>query len=164
MEELLDYRRGLLERLANIAGDYQAALSATEGGQGGRGARLATPAEQRACIHARDVSKEIFLPGQEALLAGESPERLDIVDAPGVAASRPEEPLEAVLAELQALCTQQAARLEDLPPQAWNATWRHPKVGQRTLLWWVERSLLHLQAHLPHGSLRPLSSDSPTPL
>lgn len=147
MVELLDYRRSLLARLMEIAGEYQAALRAGERGQ------ALGQAEYVACLHARDALKEIFLPGQERLLAGEAPERLEMHAMESSAT--PDEPLEVVLAELLSLTHLQASQLADLPPQAWNCAWRHPKAGKRTLLWWVERSLLHLQAHLPRGGSPP---------
>jgi len=61
----------------------------------------------------------------------------------------PNEPLASVLDELLASVLANAARLRNLPPEAWTRTSRHEAYsGSFTAQTWLERSLAHIEEHL----------------
>jgi hypothetical protein len=149
MEELLEYRRELLERYAATVQDWGAALRSVPPEQLHTPCTAAGWSFHQTLAHVRDVEAQALAPRIQCLtdeVAVHFPHFDDL--AWMEQHYRPDEPAEAILAELAALRARELDCLVPLQPRGWNRAARHPWHGLRTLMWWVERSLYHSQKHL----------------
>lgn len=149
MEELYEYRRELLDRFAATLKDWEAALCSLSP------ADMHTPRTaggwsfHQALAHVRDVEAQALAPRIQCLTDQLAVDFPHFDDQDWMEQHyRPDEPAEAILAELAALRARELDCLRSLSPQGWNRTARHPWHGVRTLMWWVERSLYHSMKHL----------------
>jgi hypothetical protein len=149
MEELYDYRRELLDCYAATLQDWEAILGNLSPEEIHVPHTLEGWSFHQVLAHVRDVEAQALAPRIQCLtdeLAVDFPHFDD--QAWMEQHYRPDEPAEAILAELAALRLRELECLRSLPPQGWNREARHPWHGVRTLMWWVERSLYHSLKHL----------------
>lgn len=149
MEELLQYRRHLLaelERSVEVLGAAWGALP---------------PEKRHASLCAKGHTPHWVLANLRAIESGALSVRLNRIlteDCPHItlfveedwmaAHYSPAEPAEDILADYARLRATELAWLQELPPQGWNRTGRHPWFGVRTLQWWAERCLAYAREHL----------------
>jgi len=142
MEELFAYRRKLLERFVGIEDDL-AALA------GQISAQCSTSSLLRVVAHLLEVEERVFLPVLQRILHEEQPFLHFPEASPGVQEDLAGEKTLPELLKAYALLRKQAWQLlEELPAEAWGRTGRHPVFGLRTLQWWVEQDLKHIEEHL----------------
>ena len=142
MEELYAYRRKLLERYVAVGGELAARLGQIT-------AEEPTSSLSRVVAHLLEVEERVFLPVMQRILHEEEP----LLHYPQVPLDAREELRgEATLSELleaYALLREKAVRLlEQQPAENWGRGGRHPVFGLRTLQWWVEQDLKHIEEHL----------------
>jgi len=149
MEELNGYRKRLVKRYADIATDFEALITQIPLDVGN------TPNDQRGLslhgviAHLRDVEKQVFLPYFERIWNEDLPSLAN--DAVSIRESERHntaEPFETIMEEYEQLRARELNLLGKMPTPAWNRTGRHPRLGVRTLQWFVERSLAHAEYHL----------------
>jgi len=147
MEELKEYRRRFLEKLAAAPQELCLAVAALPDAfapleEGGWNAH-------QVVVHLRDVNEHIYPPRLYRILAEENP-LLESFDSDTWMAAHynAAEPLEALLDEFSRQCAEVAARLRDIPAEAWNRPGTHPSLGTHPLQWWAERMLAHIEEHL----------------
>ncbi len=99
-------------------------------------------------FHLRAAEAEAFAPRLRRILEDDQPELADFDEGAWMAEHyEPEEPVQAILHAWQQVRRESARRLDGIPAQAWSRSGRHVYWGERTLLWWVERSLAHADEH-----------------
>jgi len=149
MEELNGYRKRLVKRYADIAKDFEALITQISLDDGNkpndqRGLNL-----YRVIAHLRDIEKQVFLPFYERIWKEDFPslanDTVSIRESEGHNAA---EPLTIIMEEYGELRARELNLLEKMPNPAWNRTGRHPRLGERTLQWFVEQSLVHAEYHL----------------
>ena len=149
MDELNEYRKRLAKRYADIATDFEALITQIPQNDGNkpndqRGLNL-----HRVIAHLRDVEKQVFLPYFERIWNEDFPSLAN----DGVSIRESErhnaaEPFATIMEEYGELRARELNLLEKMPTHAWNRTGRHPRLGVRTLQWFVEQSLAHAEYHL----------------
>ena len=148
MNELLEYRRRLLDRYEAAAREFRAAVEAV--------ADPMAPLEaggwnvHQLAVHTRDVEKLVYGLRVRRSLEEDNPlfENFD-GDAWMAAHYNPAEPLASILDELAGSVVDAVARLRALPQEAWSRPSRHATYGSNfTTQTWVERSLTHIEEHL----------------
>ncbi len=149
MNELLDYRRQLLDRWQAVVDDIRQVLAQFPDDRLHHPLTGETWTPHQIAAHLRDVEAQAMWPRLERILHQDAP-TLENFDEQAWMRQRyrPEEPLEDILAEYAALRARQIALLRDISLADWSRTGRHPWWGSRTLQWWVERSLAHAEEHL----------------
>lgn len=104
---------------------------------------------RRVAAHLCAVEERIVIPCTERILNGEpSTQAGTAAGAWDDAPSGDDEPLDSLISKYKDLRCRQAERLRHVPAQGWNRKSRHPRLGQRTLQWWIEQSLAHSRGHL----------------
>lgn len=154
---LTSYRRDLLQSYTAQAESLRRAL-------GDRGTTMHEALEpggwtpHQVIWHVRAVETEAYLPRLERLLARDGAELQDF-DGNGWMARHyaADESWQRIIDGFLAARQGMAARLDAAPAAAWSHVGRHTYWGSRTLMWWVERSLDHVDEHLAQLS-RPLSA------
>ena len=151
--ELLEtYRRGLLDT-------YQAQVDGLRQALQSRAGDEHHPLEpggwspHQVAWHVRAVETQAYLPRLERLLT-EDHATLQDFDGEGWMARHytPDEAWERIVDELQTARRMMRRRLEISPDGVWSRVGRHSYWGSRTLMWWVERSIAHLDEHIAHVS------------
>ncbi len=148
MDELLEYRRRLLDRYEAAAREFCAAVRALPDpllpfDAGGWNAH-------QIAVHTRDVEKLVYGLRVRRSLEEDNPlfENFD-GDAWMELHYNPAEPLASILDELAGSVMDAVTRLRTLPPEAWSRPSRHATYGGNfTTQTWVERSLAHIEEHL----------------
>ncbi|HEY2979719.1 MAG TPA: DinB family protein [Anaerolineales bacterium] len=146
MEELLAYRRQLVDRMEKSVEKFCAAVRAAAGaapsGEGWNVHQLA--------VHTRDGDKLVY--GLRVYRTAQEPNPLfeDFdQDAWMAAQYDANEPLEHVLEDLSGSVHKLAAWLREAPAEAWSRESRHAVMGSGfTMQTWAERGLAHLEGHL----------------
>lgn len=147
MEELLEYRQRMLNKIADSGKSLEKGLSMI--------ADPASPLEpdgwnsHQMVAHIRDVNKQVYWPRIHRIIEEDIPlfENFD-GDAWMTAHYQPEEPLQEMVNEFSNQCLSNANWLRNLPIEAWNRSGKHPTIGVHSLQWWVERLLDHISDHL----------------
>ena len=147
MEELLEYRQRMLNKLAESGKLLETALSMIND--------PVSPLEpggwnaHQVVTHLRDVNQQVYLPRIHRIIEEEIPlfENFD-GEAWMVGHYQPEEPLNNLSSEFSNQCLSSATWLRSLPNEAWNRSGKHPTIGVHSLQWWVERLLAHISDHL----------------
>lgn len=148
MEELIEYRKRLLDRLGAAAKEFRAACLAVKD--------IYAPIEtggwsvHQIAVHTRDVDKLAYGLRARRTLQEEDPE---FPNFDGEAYMRehydPKEPLRSILDGLVASVESLAEMLRGLPAEGWSRLSRHETQGAGlTLQTWVERGLKHIEEHL----------------
>lgn len=148
MNELLEYRRHLLERIMSAAEEFNAACSSVR--------NQSAPLEEggwnvhQLAVHVRDVNALVYGMRICRTVEEENPEFQNFdSDSWMVEHYKPDEPIVIVLDELINNVSTQVEWLRGLPDEAWSRESRHTVYGGRfTMQTWVERSLAHIEEHL----------------
>lgn len=148
-DETGSYRRRLLQRYQEQAQEVGAWAAALPRADAARAEAAAGWTQHQLLAHVRDAEIQAYAPRLERILAEEDPvfEDFDAEAWMDHRYDRGEAP-QAIAAEFAAARARGSARLEALPPEAWNRMGSHPQLGSRTLQWWVERAVAHAQEHL----------------
>jgi hypothetical protein len=161
LNELDEYRQKLLDRYAQVADDLAGFLDAFPE------ERLDQPltpdgwSVHRILAHVRDMEAAAFLPRLELLLKDEQPylERYD--EREWLRENDPpSESAREIVESYHCLRKRELSWLNEMEPEGWSRAGRHPTWGQRTLQWWVERSLLHALGHLERSKKACLGDES----
>lgn len=148
MKELLEYRVGLIDRLATATEEFcSACLAANDAYE-----PLAEGEWNlhQVAVHVRDVDKLVYS-HRARRTANESNPEFRSFDGESYVAEHysAAEPLPDVLAELRSNIYALTAWLRSLPVEAWSRESRHATLGDGfTLQTWVERDLAHIEEHL----------------
>lgn len=147
-ENLILYRKHLLERLVSVVDDLEQVAAAIppqkwhEPEENGE-----TP--HRALAHLRAIEEQALSMRLQRILDEMEPYLPLFHDNQWMAAHYdPEEPSEKILTDFRQLRRAELEMIKDLPQQGWNRTARHPWWGVKTLQWWVEQTLHYSEEHL----------------
>lgn len=146
MKELIEYRRKLIDRLAEAAQQFR---SACETGTPEMHVEGDWTLHQIAA-HVRDVDRSVYGARVRRTLQEQNP-LFQSFDADGWMAKNhdKDEPLENILNEFKADMDDLCRMLTEMPQEAWSRLSRHATMGEElTLQLWVERSLAHIEEHL----------------
>jgi hypothetical protein len=106
--------------------------------------------------HVHAVETQAYLPRLGRLLARDGAELQDFDGNDWMAHHyAADKPWQRLLDDVQAARQEMAARLDAAPVAAWSHMGRHRYWGSRTLMWWIERSLDHIEEHLAQLSHPP---------
>jgi len=154
------YRGGLLDAYGAQADGLRRALQSRAGDEH-------SPLEaggwspHQVAWHVRAVETRAYLPRLEQLLTQDHPTLGDF-DGDGWMARHytADEAWERIVDDLQAARRSMQTRLEASPDSVWSRVGRHSYWGTRTLMWWVERSIAHIDEHIAQlsaasGSMEP---------
>ena len=147
MEELIEYRKQLMDRLGEAAKEFRAACLAVK--------NPFAPIESgwnvhQLAVHTRDVDKMIYGVRARRTIKEDNPEFPNF-DGDAYMAEHydAKEPLQAILNELVSSVEELVKMLRGLSGEAWDVEPRHvTQGGGFTLQVWVERSLKHIEEHL----------------
>lgn len=147
MEELIEYRKQLMDRLGEAAKEFRAACLAVK--------NPFAPIESgwnvhQLAVHTRDVDKMIYGVRARRTIKEDNPEFPNF-DGDAYMAEHydAKEPLQAILNDLVSSMDELTKMLRGLPGEAWNRASHHvTQGGGFTLQVWVERSLKHIEEHL----------------
>ena len=148
MKELSDYRRKLIEKLANAAKDFRAASLAVKDPY--------TPLEDggwnvhQVAVHTRDVDSLVYGLRARRTAVEDNPEFQNFDgDAHMAEHYHAGEPLSEVLNGFVESVESLVETLRALPDEAWSRESRHATLGSGfTLQTWVERGLAHIEEHV----------------
>ncbi len=146
MKELIEYRKRLVERLAEAAHEFYSAYEAADPSRLVEGEWTL----HQVAAHVRDIDRAVYNARAQRTLQEDTP-LFESVDPDDWMARNYDgnEPLKNILHEfksnVEALCN----LLNEMPDEAWARDSRHETLGDElTLQLWVERSLAHIQEHL----------------
>lgn len=147
MKELKDYRKSLMEKLANTARDFRHASLAI--------ADPYKPLEggwniHQMAVHTRDVDRLVYSLRARRTVEESNPEFHNF-DGDSYMAEHynAKEPLNEILNGFVKNVESLLEMLRALPDEAWARQSRHATLGSGfTLQTWVERSLAHIEEHL----------------
>lgn len=148
MNQLLEYRSKLIDRLDTAAEEFREACLAM--GDPFKAADEDGWNTHQLAAHTRDVDKVVYGMRIRRTAEEDNPEFPDFDADEWIAANyKADEPLASILDELSASIKETASMLRDLPPEAWSRKSSHVTYGSGfTLQTWVERALAHIQEHL----------------
>lgn len=148
MKELLEYRRGLIDRLERAADEFAAACLNV------KDAFAPLPQSEwnahQVAVHVRDVDKLVYGSRARRTATEDDPE-FQSFDGEAYMAEHysANEPLNKILEELRENVFELARILRELPAEAWSRQSRHATLGHGfTLQTWVERELAHIEEHM----------------
>ena len=147
MEELIEYRKQLMDRLGEAVKEFRTACFAVK--------NPFAPVEagwnvHQLAVHTRDVDKMIYGVRARRTIKEDNPEFPNF-DGDAYMAEHydAKEPLKAILDGLVSSVDELVKMLRGLPAAAWTRESRHATQGGGfTLQVWVERSLKHIDEHL----------------
>jgi len=147
MNELMEYRRNLIERLTEAAREFRSACEAVRD--------PSSPVEQgwnvhQLAAHTRDVDRLVYGLRVQGTVEMDNPEFKNF-DADAWAAEQYDsnEPMQKILDEFTVSVSDLVEFLRGLPPEAWSRESRHETLGSGfTMQAWVERGLAHIEEHL----------------
>jgi hypothetical protein len=149
MEEIIAYRQQLLNDLRNVANEVFQLVLAIPPNDWYISSGLEAYTPHYTLAHLRELEVQVFaLQLRRFLLEGTL--QLPLFDDVSWMAEHydPSETAQAILEEFTRLRNQEVLWLEDLSPESWNRSARHPWWGVRTLQWWVELQLEYSHQHL----------------
>ncbi len=142
MEELIAYRVELLSALGWVVDDLAETVSKLPSSEWHKSAAPGAVDRHHllAQLYAREL--QIFSAQLPRVLAEKDPLFPVYDDAPWMSEQYdPGAPASDIVEEIRKLRRQEVAWLQNLPPEAWSRTARHPWWGIHTLQWWVELQL-----------------------
>ena len=148
MNQLLEYRSKLIERLGTAADEFHTAC--LEVGNPFRAVDEGGWNTHQLAAHTRDVDKVVYGMRIRRTIQEDNPEFQNFDADEWIAANyNADEPLASILDGLSASVRQITSVLRELPPEAWSRESSHVTYGGGfTLQTWVERALAHIQEHL----------------
>jgi hypothetical protein len=157
MEELLEYRQNLLNKLSGSTHQLESSILAAKDPM--------QPLESggwnmhQVITHMRDVNKHVYLPRLHLILEQDNPMFEDFdAEAWMIEHYAPGEAMGSLVSQFGEQCQACSNWLGGLPVEAWNRPGKHPTLGTHSLQWWVERLLAHISEHI-----RQLSHGNPNP-
>lgn len=149
MEELLDYRRRLLEHFSAVSGEFERLFVDITHDE------LHAPLDDSGnsrhglLAHLRVTEERLFLVTLRRILTETRP-LLDEFDRKAwmQVYYDPQEPVEALLTGFANVRQQELDHIRNMAADGWVRIGRHPVWGDRTLQWWVEMSQAHAVSHL----------------
>ncbi len=149
MEELIEYRRRLLDRYEQVAAELAQLLNQIPVEDRRKPLANSRWSPHHLAAHLRNVESQTFLPHFRRLLGKNGPGSEHSDSAVWTDENYdPNEPLQEILQVYARMRLQELEWLQSMPAEGWSRTDRHPVFGLRTLQWWVERSLAHAGEHL----------------
>ena len=147
MEELIEYRKRLIDRLNDAAKEFRAACLAVK--------NPLAPIEagwnvHQVATHTRDVDKMIYGVRARRTIQEDNP-LFQNFDGDAYMATHYDvnEQLQKILVEIVSSIAELTKMLRSLPNEVWTRESRHETQGAGfTLQHWVERSLAHIEEHL----------------
>ena len=147
MDELIEYRRQLMDRLPAAAKEFRTACLAVKD--------PFAPIEDgwnvhQLAVHTRDVDKTLYGARARRTIQEDNPEFQSFNgDAYMAGHYDPKESLRVILDDLVSSMEELTKMLRGLPGEAWARESHHAtQGGGLTLQMWVERSLKHIEEHL----------------
>lgn len=147
MEELLEYRQRMLNKLGESGRFLESALL-----------KINDPTQpletggwnaHQVVTHMRDVNLQVYVPRLHRIVEEENPLFEDFDGEAWMNLHyQPREPMQGLITEFGEQCQSTATWLRNLPNETWNRTGKHPTIGVHSLQWWVERLLAHISNHL----------------
>jgi len=158
MEELLTYRKNLLEALVGVVNELRQAADTISAAAWHTTTAAGQPTPHQVLAHLRALEAQAIAVRLRRIL-DESEPYLPLFDDDGwmEANYNPSEAVASILDDYARLRQEELTWLKDLPPAAWNRTARHPWWGVRALQWWVEQCLLVARQHLEQLQNKPCS-------
>jgi hypothetical protein len=156
MEELLDYRKNLLENMDGVVTELRQAAASISAANWHTPPAPDQPTPHQVLAHLRALEAHAIALRLRRIL-DESEPYLPLFDDDGWMAANydPSEAVTSILDDYASLRQQELAWLHELPPAAWNRTARHPWWGVRALQWWAEQALLTARQHLEQLQNKP---------
>jgi hypothetical protein len=150
MEQLLNYRRSLLERLSTIVDDLTAAVVAVPEKSWHVPVEPDGNTPHQILAHLRDIEVHALSVRLRRIIETDEAPVLPLFDDEAWMRTYydPGEPPHVILDEYARLRQEELSWLQDLPSYVWNRTARHPCSGVRSLQWWVEQCLICAEDHL----------------
>lgn len=148
MNQLLEYRSKLIDRLEAAADEFRAACLGV--GDPFKAVDEDDWNTHQLAAHTRDVDKMVYGMRIRRTVEEDTPEFQDF-DADGWMADNysADEPFASILDELSASVNKTASTLRELPQESWSRASSHVTYGSGfTLQTWVERALAHIKEHL----------------
>jgi hypothetical protein len=149
VEELLEYRRRLLERFSAVTGEFEHRLLALPP------ARLHAPwdlsgnSRHWLVAHLQATEENLFLLNIRRILTESRPALEDFDCLAWMQANYDaRRPIDQLLSAFASVRTQELDCIRSMSPDGWNRIGRHLVWGDRTLQWWVEQSQAHAVSHL----------------
>jgi hypothetical protein len=147
MEELIEYRKQLMDRLAAAAKEFRTACLAVKD--------PFAPIEagwnvHQLAVHTRDTDKFVYGVRARRTIMEDNPEFQNF-DGDEYMATHYDlkEPLQTIVNDLASSMDELTKMLHGLPGEAWGRESRHATQGSGfSLQVWVERSLKHIEEHL----------------
>ena len=147
-EQLLDYRRLLLERLEQQPAEFAALVAAVPADAWHTPSDAQGRSLLRVAAHIRDVEAKVHLPRIRRVLAEAQPHLTIEADHDDASAAfDPREPMTDVLAAWSQVRAELVSWLAPLDPAGWTRTGFYPPAGNRTVQWWAERAYGHVKEH-----------------
>lgn len=145
---LTGYRRQLMARFLGQIPELHNHPSLTDAAGLHRPIKPGEWSPHRVIFHLRAVEAQAYAPRLRQILEHDHPELPDFDEGGWMAEHyQPDEPAQAILDSWQEVRRDVGRRLEGIPAEAWSRTGHHVYWGERTLQWWVERSLAHAEEH-----------------
>ncbi len=156
MEELLTYRKNLLEALEGVVNELGKAAKAIPAAAWHTTTAAGQPTPHQVLAHLRALEAQAIAVRLRRIL-DESEPYLPLFDDDGWMEGNydPNEAVSSILDDYARLRQEELSWLKDLPSAAWNRTARHPWWGVRALQWWVEQCLLVARQHLEQLQNKP---------
>jgi hypothetical protein len=146
MNELAEYRRKLMERLAEGAREFCSACEV-------KAASMVVEGDwtlHQVAAHVRDIHRAVYAARARRTLQEENPLFQSVDPDDWMAAHyKKDEPLQKILNEFKKDVDDLCRTLNDIPGEAWSRVSQHEPMSEGlTLQLWVEHSLAHIEEHL----------------
>ncbi len=152
-DRLLEYRDRLLARYRSQAEDLREVMAGFPAKAAGEPLKPGEWTPHQVLAHVWAAEEFALAPRVQRILTEESPYLENWDEAAWMAERYDSElPVERLLDGFEAQRLEKGSLLEAASPEAWSRTGRHPLRGVRTLQWWVEYAIDHVDDHL--GQLR----------
>jgi hypothetical protein len=163
-EQLLDYRRHLLERLEQQPAEFALRVAAIPAAawheprteQEREALRLAgyiRDAQGRSLLrvaaHVRNAEANVYLPRIRRIVSEDRPQlTIEASHDEAWASFDPDESMTAVLAAWSQARAELVQLLRPLSPAGWTRMGFYPPTGNRTVQWWAEKAYAHAEGHV----------------
>lgn len=146
MKELIEYRRKLVERLAEAAHEFHDAFMKGDPSMKLEGEWTV----HQVSSHVRDIDRDVYHARIHRILQEDNPLFHGIDPDENMKQNyRHDEPMQKILTDFKTHVDEFCRVLNAVPMEAWSRVSQHETLGDGlTLQWWVERSLAHIEEHL----------------